>query len=425
MTLDCPGCHSRLKLDPARLPPGASAAVCPKCRTRILLPGTADTAEISVQCAHCSARLKVKVAKLKPTAIKSRCPKCGGQVDLPAAPASPAGGRAARMPAADASKPSGRPSAPVRAGAGSAARREPAAAQAAQAAAESAKTRRMDAKEMAMLMSGHASAGSAGGPEPPAPISLGEPGAATRESSATDLSRLIDEKVDALGDAAPAPPAPRAGEPSVEDLPLEMPAVEEPPPEKPAPPPAIANLPEPPRSEHAPPRAKAAAPRKPAVESRAPTFSSVMPAERRADRSPGVLPTLLGGIVGGVIVWGALFLGRDYLPEGYAPPVLDVVSRIVGGDNFGLLALLILLAGLSGLLAGLATPPAGESGTRISVFRCTVAAGMVGLLAGVGISLIRGGGDLATIAMPTASWTIALVVAGLLTGAVAKIFAPR
>ena len=283
----------------------------------------------------------------------------------------------------------------------------------------------MDAKEMAMMMSAHAAAGSAGGTEQAAPISLGEPGAEAHESSATDLSRLIDEKVDALGDAAPAHPAPRTGEPSVEDLPLEMPAHEKAPPERPAPPPAIANLPEPPKSEHAPPRGKAAAPRKPAGEGHAPTFSSVMPAERPSDRSPGVLPTLLGGIVGGVIVWGALLLGRDLLPEGYAPPVLDVVSRLVGGDNFGLLALMIFLGGLAGLLAGLATPPAGEKGTGVSIFRCTVAAGMVGLLAGVGISLIRGGSDLATMAMPTASWTIALIVAGLLTGAVAKIFAPR
>ena len=78
MTLDCPGCKSKLKLDPAKLPPGASAAVCPKCRTKILLPGTAGVEDISVQCGRCSTRLKVKVAKLKPTASRSKCPKCGG-----------------------------------------------------------------------------------------------------------------------------------------------------------------------------------------------------------------------------------------------------------------------------------------------------------------------------------------------------------
>ena len=135
---------------------------------------------------------------------------------------------------------------------------------------------------------------------------------------------------------------------------------------------------------------------------------------------------MLGGVVGGSVVAAAMVLGGQYLPEGISPPVPGFVSDLLGGQSLGLLATMILLSALSGLFASFALPPEGEEGGRgISIFRCAVAAGLVGLIAGVGISVVRGGSDLAAMVTPTVSWTVALVISGLLTGLTARIFGSR
>lgn len=407
MTLDCPGCQSKLRLDPAKLPPGTGAAVCPKCRTKILLPGTSPDSDITVQCGRCSARLKVKVAKLRPTASRSKCPKCGNAVSLPAAPASAASPATRVM---QASPPPARQSKAPPAGMDA-----------------SAMTRRLDAKEMGVLMGGGGEGGPAGSGKAQEPIEDTSPPGEAFHSSSADLGRLIDEKVDALGDAKPKPPPKplRPGEPSVEDLPIEMP----PPAEEgiqgdrgEAPPPAR------PVSASSSASSRAGRNRAPSGpgEGAAPTFKSVMPAHtRKADGGGRLMPFLLGGVVSGSVVAAALILGRQSIPENLSPPVPEVISQSLGGPSFGLLAVMIALSALAGILASLALPPEGEKSTGVSLFRCAVAAGLVGLLAGVGIALVRGGSELAVMAVPAASWTIALVLAGLLTGLVARVFGSR
>ncbi len=426
MNLDCPGCRSRLKLDPSKLPPGATAAVCPKCRTKILLPGTASTAEISVQCSRCASRLKVKVSKLKQTPSKSKCPKCGNIVDLPAAPASAgAGGAATQILRPPAGPAPGRPGAPP------------------PGVDRSAMTRRLDAREMGVLMQGQGAQG--GDPAQSAPISLDEPPAGTFESSTSDLGRLIDEKVEGLGEQGEAPPAParRIGEPSVEDLDIELPpasgarfarsgAGAAPGPADRAPRSAPAGAPAAPPvrtddrlAEQAAAPAGARRPGSGSGNRAIPTFSAIASAAPAPGSGPGAFPFVLGGIIGGSLVAAGLILGGRFLPEGFVPPVPEPVAALTR-ESLGLLALLILLSAISGLLTSFALPPAGEGGEkRVSISRCAIAAGLVGLLAGVGISLIRGGSDLATMSLPTATWTAALVLSGLLTGLVARIFSSR
>ncbi len=410
MNLDCPGCRSRLKLDPSKLPPGATAAVCPKCRTKILLPGTASTAEISVQCSRCASRLKVKVARLRQTPSKSKCPKCGNAVDLPAAP-SAGGSRSSATQIPGASPPAKPPQPP--------------------GVDRSAMTRRLDAREMGMLMQGQG----AQAPDalPSAPISLEDPPSGAFESSSSDLGRLIDEKVDALGELGEAPPpqSPRFGESSVEDLAIELSRSGEPMPDASpehhesgarisAGPRAVAEAPAPPGAPPAGRRAGSSS------GSRAiPTFSAVAGAAPRAASGPGAFPFVLGGIIGGSLVAAGLILGGRFLPSGFVPPVPEPIS-VLTRESLGLLGLLIFLSALSGLFASFALPPAGEGKEgRISIFRCAVAAGLVGLLAGVGIALIRGGADLTSMSLPAATWTAALVLSGLLTGLVARVFSGR
>lgn len=128
--------------------------------------------------------------------------------------------------------------------------------------------------------------------------------------------------------------------------------------------------------------------------------------------------------MGGSVVAAALILGGQFLPEGMAPAVPQAVSDLVGGESLGRLAAMVLLSALAGLLAGLALPPEGAGG-GVSIFRCAVAAGLVGLLAGVAIALMHGGGDLMSMILPAASWTVAMILSGLLTGVIARIFASR
>jgi hypothetical protein len=138
-----------------------------------------------------------------------------------------------------------------------------------------------------------------------------------------------------------------------------------------------------------------------------------------------MLPFILGGVFGGSVVAAAIILAGQFLPEGIAPAAPAFLVQMAQGASLGLLVAMILLSAVSGLLAGIALPPESEGGGGVSIFRCTVAAALVGLLAGAGISLQQGGSDMATMAVPTASWTVSLILCGLLTGIIARMFASR
>jgi hypothetical protein len=302
-------------------------------------------------------------------------------------------------------------------------------------------TRRLDPREMGILM--REQAGAAGAGDPSSPIRMDDTGAGGPEKSGADLGRLIDEKVDALGatttPAPPQAPSPK-GEPSVIDMPIEMPPVEPEPSEAAGPAPEIGL-----DAQHRPPPAPspqpgAAAdsaarrsghrdPRSSSASRSAPTFRSAISgrtAERATGSRPGLFPFVLGGAVGGSLVSAGLILGKDVLPRELLPRVPEAISTLTSGESLALVAIMIILSPIAGVLACLALPPSGGNGRAgASLFRSTVAAGLVGLLAGVGVAMITGGSDVASMGLITLSWTLSLIVAGLVTGLVARIFASR
>jgi len=408
LNLDCPGCKSRLKIDSAKLPPGATTAVCPKCRTKILLPGAApSSSDISVQCPACSARLKVNVSRLKPGVSQSKCPKCGGAVTLPAAPA-------ARPPA---------PEVPA-----------------------SAQTRRLDPREMGMMLGASGSSatasGSAGGS---APIAVEE----VTEQSDLDLGRLIDQKVNRLGGESQGRPVPqsrplrdpgprqettqptsakRLSPDEMPSIPLASPAAGRPSaPGGEAPPP-------PPRPRESGVRsAPGEAARKgsdagshPAPKVQGEAASAAPPRE-----SSGAVPMLIGGIVAGAILGLTLAFAGGFFPAVAIPHVPEALASVAGGEKLPLVIVVIVLSGLAGLFGGRAKPPAlgssiGDSEARttgggVSVFRCIVAAGLMGLIAGIAFSLAEGGFNLVL----TLGWTLWMALSGLLTAPLASILSRK
>ena len=384
MTLDCPGCRSRLKIDPAKLPAGATTAVCPKCKTRILLPKAAAAGELTVQCRSCSARLKVSVAKLKPTVTRSTCPKCGQPVELPAAPPE------ASRPAVERQAAAHRAPAPQ------------------QAPHQEAMTRRLDARELGMLLG--TGPGREGGGSPAAsaaPIQLGEP----MEQSADDLSQLIDERVDALEDTGPTraqasrvappasrPPAPPAGRPA-------------------APPsPGAERLQEEAAQREAPSDAavRRSGPGRSSSGSRpTPEFGSIAAGSGKPPSSASLL--MVGGGISGSLVGAALLFLGSSLPDGLRPSAPEALGQALGA-GLATLLLTMVLSALGGLLGSVALPPQGES-AGVSVFRCTVATTLLGLLAGVLFSLLSGPFQIKAVA----GWTGALALAGILTGILGSI----
>ena len=369
MNLECPGCRSRLKVDPSKLPAGATAAVCPRCRTKILLPGSASPGgEISVQCSHCSARLKVNVARLKPGLSESRCPKCGGTVALPAAPqAAP-------------TRPSGSPPA-------------------------SEMTRRIDPREIGQILgptgAGRAAAPSSGAP----PLSIEE----RFDGSDLDLGRLIDSKVEKLGEEsgsreAVKPPAP--------------------PPEAPPPPPPPA-----PSAQSAPARAAQDASRSSASGSRprpaslsAPSFSAVSRRPRSASRE-----FLLAGAVGGAAAGAAMAaLGDALMGETLAARVPSWVTSSLGARLGGVL-MTIVLSALGTWIAGVVAAPRrstasqGEGPRAASFARITLVCGIIGLLVGAASWFSTPGGGVNTVL----GWTRDLLLSGLLAAFVARALGAR
>jgi len=400
LNLDCPGCKSRLKLDPSRLPPGATTAVCPKCRAKILLPGAAPpSTDITVQCPACSARLRVNVSRLKSGVSQSKCPKCGGAVALPSAPS-------AQAPPAEL---------PV-----------------------SAQTRRLDPREIGAMLGGGGAPG-AGDPSrsQPLPIAVEE----MPERSDPDLGRLIDQKVEGLGHDSPGEgravaaavgSAVNAGHARLESLPF--------PPRAPAAP-SIESIPlarEPVPAHEKFERSSAAvdpsrrgsgaAPRRISEPGTrlAPKLESAA-IETEPAPAAGPLPSIVAGIVGGAIVSGALLLAGSALPANFVPRAPEILISVLG-DKLSLVLLTIALSGVAGLFGGIARPPAdspaeGEpaGGRRTSIFRCAVAAGLMGLIAGVATSLIQGGFDIVI----TLVWTASLAVCGLLTAPFAALLSRR
>lgn len=409
MNLDCPGCKSRLKLDPARLPPGATTAVCPKCRTRILLPGAAPvSSDISVQCPACSARLKVNVSRLKPGVSQSKCPKCGGAVALPAAPVPP---------------PSQAPPAP-------------------DSMPVSAKTRRLDPREIGMMLGAGKQVGGEGPSSQGVPIAVDE----VLEHSDFDLGRLIEQKVEGLGKDASgkqaAVPPPQAAAIAVAPGRAESTA-----PLPPAPPstdPAKAasgagaspnrsdrsgagDLPR--KTSDSGSRVSAGEPPRRVSDSGSRASPRVEPqaAHRELARPIGPAPLVASGMAGGAIVSGVLALAGSFFPEFLVPRAPDLLISVLG-DKLSLVLITVALAGMAGLLGGKARPPLvspeeGETAATpgISVFRCAVAAGLMGLLAGVAISLIQGGFDIVV----TLQWTLCVAAAGLLAAPILSFLARR
>jgi hypothetical protein len=110
------------------------------------------------------------------------------------------------------------------------------------------------------------------------------------------------------------------------------------------------------------------------------------------------------------------------MPVPRAPEILISVL----GDKLSLVLVTIALAGAAGLFGGTARPPAAaegeDAGARgVSVFRCAVAAGLLGLIAGVLTSLLQGGFDIVI----TLVWTISLALCGLVTAPIASLFSRR
>jgi len=397
LNLDCPGCRARLKLDPAKLPPGATTAVCPKCKTRILLQGaTPASGDISVSCASCSARLRVNVARLKPAPSQSKCPKCGKPVTLPAA--------SSVAPAA----------APA----------------AASVQSLSAATRRLDPRELGVML-GTISTGAVPGmtAQVSSPIAVEE----VLGQSDVDLGKLIDQKVDGLGKdasgrqrAVPPPPAFANSVDAVESIPL---ATRQAPSGAPSrdfqgavPPAGPRETSEPPR------RASEAGSRQAADLPRKGSESGARPAPR-GDVGPAgsrTIPLLAAGVVGGAIVSAILSVAGGVVPEMLVPRAPDPLISVLG-EKLSLVLLMVVLAALASVLSGMARPPAGVDGsesaarTGISVFRSAVAAGLMGLIAGIGISLTRGGFDLVV----TLTWTLGMALCGFAAAPVAALLTRR
>jgi hypothetical protein len=405
VTLDCPGCQSKLKLDPGKLPAGATTAVCPKCKTRILLPGIPPDGSITVQCARCSARLKVIVARLKPGVSKSKCPKCGQSVDLPAAPP----GAAAAPP------PSPAPS----------------------SEAAAAMTRRLDPREMGLVLGGGTPTETGGGEEQmdasaSAPISVDAPVPGSLERSSEDLSKLIDEKVDGLAAStvpraqAPAadagPEGKAAAEPSAPEIQITRSQTQEPRPDilsRRSPPPSDTGRQVRPGASSSGARSSAARPGKaPSGGFTSPLLGDASPS---APSSSPFMPLLIGGLVSGSAVGGVGAALWSYIPSGFLPVLPETVSAALGA-RLGAVVVTLLLTVIGALLGGIALPPPGASGgSAISIFRCAVATGMLGLLAGVLLTVLAGGFD----PMPTLTWTANLAIAGILTGLIARALSGR
>jgi len=377
LNLDCPGCKSRLKVDQAKLPPGATTAICPKCRTKILLPGAGQAAgDISIQCPACSSRLRVNVSRLKPGISQSKCPKCGGVISLPAAPAS--------QPA---------PEMPF-----------------------SAQTRRLDPREIGGMLA-------AGGAAAATPIAVEE----VSEHSDLDLGKLIEQKLDRLGtgDSGKQAAVARAMNPPPEAAaPVGM---AEPPIRGSVARPAAPEMPR--RISDPGSRISPGDPQRRISDAGArpaPGGEPDLPAIRAA--SGGMSHMLFAGAVGGAIVGVLLAVAGPFFPAMLVPHVPEALASLAGQRA----SLVLVMAGLSvaaALFAGMARP-AGSAGsgagaaveaTGVSIFRCAVAAGLMGLLAGVGVSLAAGGFEIVT----TLAWTVWSAGAGLITAPIARLFAPK
>ncbi|MBI3450482.1 MAG: hypothetical protein HY049_16390 [Acidobacteria bacterium] len=398
MNLECPGCRARLKLDPARLPPGATTAVCPKCKTRVLLPGAAAaSADISVSCASCSARLRVNVARLKPAPSQSKCPKCGAPVTLPAA--------SAATPAAETAPP------------------------------VSAATRRLDPRELGVML-GTVSAAAPGGMTGQAspPIAVED----VLAQSDVDLGKLIDQKVDGLGrDAsgrqrAVSSPALATPIDKVESIPLAPRAVTTGAPAREtagtASQAGSRDLFEPPRrASESGGRSVPDAPRKGSESGARPApRSDAAPAAHPPSAGSRTMPLLAAGVVGGAVVSALLSVAGGLVPAMIVPRAPEPLIAIVG-EKVALVLVMVVLAALASVLSGMARPPAGTDGSEsaapsgISAFRSGVAAGLMGLLAGIAISLTRGGFDL----LVTLTWTLGMALCGLASAPIASLLMRR
>ena len=137
---------------------------------------------------------------------------------------------------------------------------------------------------------------------------------------------------------------------------------------------------------------------------------------------------LIGGAIGGAILGVFLAVTGPFFPAMIVPHVPDALSSMAG-ERATLVAALVGLSLAAALFAGMARPAgsaasgAGEvpEVSGVSGFRCVVAAGLMGLLAGVGVSLAAGGFEIVT----TLAWTVWSAGAGLITAPLARRLAPK
>jgi hypothetical protein len=155
----------------------------------------------------------------------------------------------------------------------------------------------------------------------------------------------------------------------------------------------------------------------------APIFS----AETRP-KAAGAFTLLIAGMMGGAIVSGILVSAGSVLPAFLIPRAPQILSGLVHGENLPLVILMIVLGGVAGILSGIARPPAGslEGGEAaapagVSFFRFAVAAGLMGLIAGVTTSLLQGGFDL----FVTLDWMVSMAIAGILSASIASLLARK
>lgn len=130
----------------------------------------------------------------------------------------------------------------------------------------------------------------------------------------------------------------------------------------------------------------------------------------------------MGGVVSGSLMGVAILFLAPMLPPAFRPGMPEVITGALG-VALATVLLTVIITALGGLLGGIALPPDDEegSGTRVSIFRCTVATTMLGLLAGVGFALVPGPFEI----MQVVSWSTAFLIAGIMTSLIGMFLGRR
>jgi hypothetical protein len=288
----------------------------------------------------------------------------------------------------------------------------------------SAQTRRLDPKELGVMLAAASPTAPAGQGAPPAsaPIALDHP----LEHSDVDLGRLIDERVESLGEdsgknPAVAPPGEAPSTPVETAAPVDAAAVTA----KPELEPSFSAM-----------RARGGSRTKAAASTEDPRPSSASGSRpsprfgesigsRPAETAPGVAGSCaLAGLASGAITGGVSTLLASSVPALWISAAPAAVSSLTGA-SLARVVLTVLLSGIAGWIGGVAQAPQTDAragaGPSISLFRTTAAGFLVGLIAGIAFTLVDGAFDL----VPALNWTRDLSVCGLLTAPIARLLSRR